>query len=242
VLWAVTVVNEIASQSAASGLVESGLQRGIEQARMEAPGSAQEDIDMVAGFLEDALIPPLALPIPDSVALLLGIAASVLTITVLVVGYRTFVKDGSESVPAENYQRNMLGATINGFIGSILYSIIVAVGLILLVVPGIFFAISFAFYLVYISLHDVGFIGGLKRSWGLTSGNRFSIFLFGVGIFFVFVGLWIVGGIASSVVGFAGAVPGELVSIAFSAYGSAIVVGGLAHSYLQLEGEQTPQT
>lgn len=231
-IWAVALLNEIAEQSAAEGLVSGFAMRGIEQARRETPGASQE-LQMVEDFIMDATVMPLAL-VPSSVAIPLGILASILMITAYIVGYRTFVNPGSDSLPSESTS-NLLMTTVHGFIGSIVVSILVAIGLILLIIPGIFLMISFAFYLAYIALHDVSFIEGMKRSWGLTSGNRFGIFLFGVGLVFVFIGLWIVGGIASFVVGIGGALPGELVSVAFGAYGSAIVVGGLAHAYIQLE-------
>ncbi len=218
-LWLVMVVDEVMSQTAAAGMMETVMQDQV-------PGEFDFFTQMAA---------PLALPIPSSLAWILGLVASIVTIGVFVVGYRTFVQEGGESIPEENYQRNILKTTLHGFVGSIVFSILVVIGLILLIVPGIFLAVSLAFYLTIIALKDVSFVEGLQQSWGLTSGHRFDIFLFGVGLVVVFIVLGIVGAIASAALGFGSPAVGELIGVAFSAYGSLIVIGGLVHAYLQLD-------
>jgi hypothetical protein len=66
-------------------------------------------------------------------------------------------------------------------IAAVLYSVMVMVGLMLLVVPGIILAIIFAFYGFHII--DTGStdpIGALRRSAEITKGHRGKLFVFGV--------------------------------------------------------------
>lgn len=65
------------------------------------------------------------------------------------------------------------------FIGaSILYGLIVLGGLILLIIPGIYFALRFQFYSYVLIDKDTGVVDSLRRSWRITEGNVFNLFLF----------------------------------------------------------------
>lgn len=227
VLWIVMLVNEAMGQTTASGVMQEFMGE-------ELPAGAGE-------FLGSDMVAPLALPIPNAVATLLGLVASILTITVMIVAYRTFVEETGESIPEESYQRNIVSTTIHGFIASIVFGILFVIGLVLLVIPGIFIAVSLAFFLAIIALEDVGFVEGLQQSWELTKGKRFDVFLLGVGIVVVGLVIGIVGGIVSGALGFGSAALGAIVGIAFSAYSSAFTVGTLTHAYLQLD-EDTEAT
>lgn len=239
-LWIVGIVGEIASQSLGGGFIQSGISQAIEAARTEAPPSAEGEIEAAGGVIADTLAPTLAVSIPAPAAAALWLVAWVLAVAVYVVGYRTFVRPGSDTIPENAYGEGLVRAMLHGFVAGILLRILVVVGLVFLVIPGIFIAVALALYLAYISLEDKGFVGGLKSSWGATRGNRFNLYLLGLGVITVFSGLWMLGGIAGFVVGAVSAVGAEVVSVGFSAYGSLIVVGSLAHAYLQLEGEELP--
>jgi hypothetical protein len=64
------------------------------------------------------------------------------------------------------------------FIASILFGLIIAVGLILLIVPGLIFLTMYQFYALFIFDQRAGIIDSLKRSAALTKGVRWDIFLF----------------------------------------------------------------
>lgn len=227
-LWIVMVVNEAMGQTTASGFMDEFMGE-------ELPAGAGQ-------FLGSDMVAPLALPIPNAVATLLGLVASILTLTVIIVAYRSFVEEGAESVAEESYQRNIVSATIHAFIASIVFAILVGIGIVLLVIPGIFLAVSLAFFLAVISLEDVGFVEGLQQSWELTKGERFDVFLMGVGMVVVWIVIGIVGGIVGGALGFGSAALGVIVGTAFSAYSSAFSVGTLTHAYLQLseDAEEAP--
>ncbi|MBU4304298.1 MAG: hypothetical protein KJ893_01520 [Candidatus Omnitrophica bacterium] len=84
------------------------------------------------------------------------------------------------------------------FLGSLLYGLIVFLGMLLLFVPGVIWAIKFQFYSFYIIDKKAGPIAALKMSAKLTQGVKLSLFLFGIqlavinmlGALCLFVGLF----------------------------------------------------
>jgi len=76
----------------------------------------------------------------------------------------------------------------NAVLANILTVTIVAVGLVLLVVPGIYFGCKLAFvpYLVVEGKMEV--VEAVKESWRLTRGHAFTVFLIGVVAIFIALG------------------------------------------------------
>lgn len=79
--------------------------------------------------------------------------------------------------------------------GSTLYALAVAIGLALLVVPGIYLAIRLQFYGYLIIDKGMGAIEALQESGNLTQGVKINLFLFGLG----FMALNILGALALGV-------------------------------------------
>jgi len=162
------------------------------------------------------------------IVLLLALVAEALHIVVV----RTFVSDETESIPREFVTRNLPLAVLNGVVGGIVVGILVGIGLLLLIVPGIFLAVSFAFLRQEIAVEDKNFIDAMSGSWNLAAGNRIE--LFGLLAFLAILGV---------VVGLAiGALPPSapvqvasvVVLAAISAYGIAVV----SRAYDQLRVER----
>lgn len=65
-------------------------------------------------------------------------------------------------------------------LATILYGLMVVVGLILLVVPGIYLAVKFQFYAYFIVDKNMGVIESLKHSSKITKGSIMNLFLFGL--------------------------------------------------------------
>lgn len=82
--------------------------------------------------------------------------------------------------------------------GSILYGLIVLGGMILLIIPGIIWAIKFRFFDYFIVDKGLGPIEALKRSSAITRGVKWNLFVFIlllivinlVGILCLFIGLF----------------------------------------------------
>lgn len=81
---------------------------------------------------------------------------------------------------------------LNYLIGSVIYGVVVAVGLILLVVPGIYFAVKYQFYEYLIIDKGLGPVEAIKRSGVLTKGVRWNLVLF----WLMLIGINILGMIA----------------------------------------------
>ena len=68
---------------------------------------------------------------------------------------------------------------VNYIIASIATGVVVIVGLILLVIPGIYLAIRLQFYkFLIVDKGDIGPIESLKESWKMTKGYAWNLFLF----------------------------------------------------------------
>lgn len=66
---------------------------------------------------------------------------------------------------------------IKGFVAYLLYLIMVFVGLVLFLVPGIIIILRFGMYQSAIVDRNMGIIESLKYSWQLTKGNGLNLFL-----------------------------------------------------------------
>lgn len=66
------------------------------------------------------------------------------------------------------------------FIATIIATLAVLVGLVLIVVPGIFLMVLFQFYAYHIADEGAGAVAALRRSAETTRGARWRLFLFGL--------------------------------------------------------------
>jgi uncharacterized membrane protein len=98
----------------------------------------------------------------------------------------------------------------NYLIGSILYVVIIGVGLILFIIPGIILAIQFQFFSFFIVDRGLSPIEALKKSSEITKGIKWDLFLFDLLIVIInFLGSCFLG------IGLLITFPITLVSIAF---------------------------
>jgi uncharacterized membrane protein len=84
---------------------------------------------------------------------------------------------------------------LNYIVGSIVYGIVVAIGLVFLIVPGIYLAVKYQFYDYLIVDKGMGPIEAIKRSGVLTEGVKRNLVLFWLAL----VGINILGMIALGV-------------------------------------------
>lgn len=119
---------------------------------------------------------PFSLPVGIGGAIALSLAVALLAEAVRIVGVRTLVSDETETIPTEYVRRNIGFATLNGFVGGIVVLVLVGVGTVLLVVPGLFLAVSFFFVRQVIAVEDENFVAAMAESWRLTAGDRLALF------------------------------------------------------------------
>jgi len=96
-------------------------------------------------------------------------------------------------------------------VGSILYGLIVVVGLILLIIPGIVWAIKFYFFDYLIVDKGLGPVDALEKSSEITRGVKWDLFAFG--ILLVIINML---GFLCLVVGLFVTIPVTMVAIAFA--------------------------
>lgn len=109
-------------------------------------------------------------------SLVLGIVSLVVTIAAI----RTFVSEGTEQVPQEYFTDNLVWPALNLLIGGLIFGIIIAIGFILLVIPGLVLLVSLFFWEVYVVMENQNFIEGFQNSWELTGGHRLRLFVLGI--------------------------------------------------------------
>lgn len=124
---------------------------------------------LINGLLKDSAILSLLLWV---VSLILEIG-SINLVLKLVDGKKGDIKD------LYTYQ-DLPMRVFKNFVGSIFVGIAVVVGLILLVIPGIYLAVRLQFFTYYIVDKNAGIMDALKMSWDLTKNGKLNLFLFDV--------------------------------------------------------------
>jgi len=132
-------------------------------------------------------------PIPGSVSAVLFVSLTILSGTYFVILSRTFTQPQSEvsQFPTTLSQR-LVRTTILSLVGGVFITVSIMVGTVLLIIPGLFFAVSFLFFIFAVAVGNRGIISSLKRSWGLARGSRIKL-----GILVIVSGLF--GGILGTV-------------------------------------------
>jgi uncharacterized membrane protein len=97
---------------------------------------------------------------------------------IFVMGY---TKNCFQTIDGEEPQFSAYGQAstkiLTYFAASAIYLVIVTVGLILLVLPGIYLIIRMHYYTAAIVDEDAGIIESLKRSWQITKGQTLPVFV-----------------------------------------------------------------
>ncbi|WP_137288908.1 hypothetical protein [Natronorubrum halophilum] len=174
----------------------------------------------------------------------LGIAAGllsfVLTIATLVtaiVALRTFTSDETETIPREFLRRNIGMATLNAIVGGIIFAALVAVGGVLLLIPGLFVLVTLYYWSVFVAVEDQNFVQAFRSSWALTDGSRLR--LFGLGVAVIALALAV-----NAVVWLPAFLVGGVVALALTQIGGAIVtvytLATTARAYEQLTTLEHP--
>lgn len=152
-----------------------------------------------------------------------------------IITIRTFVND-ARTIPTEYYTRNIVPVFVNTVIGSLVFGLIVLIGSVLFVIPGLVAYVAFIFVLLYVAVDDQNFVAALRSSWRTTRGHWLRLFLL---MTVVFVSVSIIPGILSAITRLAvgaaaGPGVGTLVSGSLTLPFSLFVLGILAEAFAQL--------
>lgn len=177
---------------------------------------------------------PLAVSIPVPV-LVVGLLANLLLgETTRIVAVRTMATDADGLIPGRLVVRNLPLAVVNGVVASLVVGIVVAIGSIFFLLPGIFLALSFFFVRQEIALEDENFVEAMARSWDLSEGSRVDLAVLALVVFTVLIVVLVLSGVMavafsqSSVVPWIGRV---LFQVPVTVFG----VGAATQAYVQLK-------
>lgn len=179
--------------------------------------------------------PALAFPIGaggGALVLLLGlVVGSVLTVVVL----RTVAHDAAEldSIPS-GVTAALPKTVLFLIVAGIIQAILIAIGFVLLIIPGLFLLVSLYFTQVYIAVEGEGPLEALSSSWGLSKGDRLPIF----GLVVVLAVIGVLGTVVGEVVGVASPLLGSLLSLVVSGFLTIFTSAALVDAYDQLSSEQ----
>lgn len=77
---------------------------------------------------------------------------------------------------------------LKGVVAAFVYGLIVVLGLIALIIPGVYLGIRLQFFKYFVVDKSYGPIKALKESWKITRGNVWNLFLFGLLMILVNIG------------------------------------------------------
>lgn len=174
---------------------------------------------------------PFALPLSPWIAGISLVVSWVLGQVVTIVAIRTFVSDVTDTIPGAFLRRRIGWVLVNVIVGQIVVGVLVLVGLVLLILPGIFLAVSLYFVTQVIAVEDEDFVEAMRESWRLARGSRIQIFLLAV----VLVGLSFLVSIPSLLVAETLPVGAVLYSLVATAPVSVFAIATVARAYVQLE-------
>jgi hypothetical protein len=175
-----------------------------------------------------------ALPVPTEAAAGLAVVALLLGIGFVLVTARLFARDNSDlsSLPGELFTRRLGRAFLSALVVSVVLGVAITVGFALLLVPGLFLAVSLQFALFAVAVEDTGPVEAFRRSWELASGNRWRLLVLVV-LFGVVGGI---GGAIGSLLAFVSPSIGQLASLVINSALVILTCGIIADSFVRLRG------
>lgn len=149
-------------------VLQFGIQTSINSALLGyLPAEAAAEFSSDAG---------LTLPVSGGVGLALFAAFTVLSSAYFVVVSRTLAQPLAEMSTFPAGVTDRLGrATFTALVGGLIVTVAVTVGFAFLIVPGLFLAASFLFFVFAVAVEDRGVVGSLERSWELSRGSRLKL-------------------------------------------------------------------
>ena len=195
---------------------------------LEQSGTPTENVAL------PAIDAPLAVSVSAAILMLLGLQ------WLTVVTIRTFVGGHTRAIPSEYYTRNIVPVLLNSLVGGLIYGVLMFVGSVLFVIPGIIAYVAFIFMIVYVAVEDKNFIAGFRDSWQLTRGHWLRLF----GLLLVVVaGIGLISGVLTAMTSLVvGAIAGQAIGILLSGVVglpfSLLILATLAEAFTQLRESQ----
>ncbi len=152
--------------------------------------------------------------------------------------------EGGGRTPGE-LVREGLGRVLPLFGLNIILGLVLGIGFLMCIVPGVFLATALMIATPAVVLHPAGPIEALSISWDRTEGHRWGVLLVLTVGFAILMGIGMVSGLGTLVLrplGMPGTVVGTVISQGLSSLGGALFEAILVLSYLRLSGKWIPAT
>ncbi|GGJ15297.1 hypothetical protein GCM10008995_26400 [Halobellus salinus] len=152
-----------------------------------------------------------------------------------IVATRTFVAGKTTQLPTEFLQRQIPWVIANLIVGGIVFTLLLFIGSLLFVIPGLVAYLSLLFMTFFIAVDDDNFISAMTSSWHLTRGNWIRLFiLLAIIIVPTAVGSALVS--TASVMAFgANSAASQIATGLISLPVSILILGVLAETFVQLQ-------
>lgn len=227
----------------AFGAVNAVVQQSLNRAQFErffdgeALGPLFADLPITSAEFIDLVeqSTPLAYLESSSIATLLGLVVvfAFVAEAIRILAIRTFVRETADGLGDVIGTRRLGMAVLNGFVAGVIVSVLVIVGTVLFVVPGVFLALSFLFVRQEVAVADENVVDAIEGSWHRSSGHRVSLLVLVLALLGLWFGSSIVAGLLVGGDSAGATLLGVSVDSAVLAYSVAVVT----RAYHQLEGE-----
>lgn len=206
---------------------------GLERQVMPPGGMGSSTMGPVTDAVTGA--PPISLGLSPAVAGLLSLVLGIVSVVVTIGALRTLVTEETGTLPRKHFTEDLLWPAINLIVGAFVFGIALAIGFILLIIPGLFLLVSLFFWEVYVAVEDDNFVEGFQRSWSLTKGHRLQLFALGVVVIVVAVLVSIAFGLPGILLP---ASVGFLIEQVGNALLGVFVIAAVAETYNRLIGSE----
>jgi hypothetical protein len=172
------------------------------------------------------------LPVSTEIAAAIGTVSLLVSTGLFLFAARLLSRDitSLNTLPGSVFTRRLGRAFLSTILVSLVLAIVLPLGFLLFLIPGVFLAVSFQFVVFAVAVEDAGPIDALRRSWGLASGNRWRLF----GLVFILAAVSGVSGMIGTVFGLANPLVGQLLSLALNSVFLVFMYGVLADAFVQL--------
>ncbi|MDR3142147.1 MAG: glycerophosphoryl diester phosphodiesterase membrane domain-containing protein [Tannerellaceae bacterium] len=130
---------------------------------------------------------------PAMTSIALSLIANLIFYVIAIVFTLGYTKNLFQTLDGEEPQFSAYGQQARKigtyFVAGLLYCILVFIGTLLLIIPGIYIALRLQFFVQLIVEEDAGIIESLQKSWNITKGQALPLFLLAL----VMMGICIVG-------------------------------------------------
>ncbi|WP_233553926.1 hypothetical protein [Halococcus sp. IIIV-5B] len=175
---------------------------------------------------------PMSVPVSATTAGVLFVVVLLVIQVISIVLIRVMAAD-RQAITRESYTRRMGWVTLNSIAASLVVSLLTLIGFVLLVIPGLFLAMSLLFAVIYVADEDESFVGGIRRSWSLASGNRWRLF----GLYLVVMVLFMVVSFATGFVLPSASTASSVVTAVLTAVLTVYLMAVLTDAYRQLRDD-----